>query len=133
MGLLYLYLYKHIYIYIYIWKICGLFLLNILRDAIRVTNKKQVKSTALNPSSAANVSLVPQSLLFEPQFQTSKLLLLPIEDRGGIVAENKTVCIAENKTVCIAENSIIDSVLPEVSIMLGADKGDVVTSPAAVR
>ena len=129
MGLLYLYLYKHIYIYIYIWKICGLFLLNILRDAVRVTNKqtnkKQVKSTALNPSSAANVSLVPQSLLFEPQFQTSKLLLLPIEDRGGIVAENKTVCIAEN--------SIIDSVLPEVSIMLGADKGDVVTSPAAVR
>jgi hypothetical protein len=79
----------------------------------------------LSPSSEANVSFVPQSLLFEPHFQTSKLLLLPKGHRGGLVVENKTVCIVET--------SIIVSIVPEVSIMLGADKGDVVTSPTAVR
>ena len=41
--------------------------------------------------------------------------------------------MVENKMVCIVETSIIVSILPEVSIMLGADKGDVVTSSAAVR
>jgi len=65
------------------------------------------------------------SLLFELQFQTSELLLLSKGDRGGVVVENKMVCIVET--------SIIVSILPEVSIMLGADKGDVVTSSAAVR
>jgi hypothetical protein len=60
-----------------------------------------------------------------PQFQTSKLLLLRKGDQGGIVVENKMVCIVET--------SIIISVVFEVSIMLGADKGDVVTSLAAVR
>jgi hypothetical protein len=60
-----------------------------------------------------------------PQFQTSKLLSLHKGDQGGIVVENKMVCIVET--------SIIVSIVFEVSIMLGADKGDVVTSPAAVR
>jgi hypothetical protein len=78
-----------------------------------------------SPSSEANGALVPQSLLFEPQFQTSKLVLLPKWDRGGVMVENKMVCIVET--------AIIVSAIPEVSILLGADKGDVVSSPAAVR
>jgi len=49
----------------------------------------------LSPSSEVNVPLVPQSLLFEPQFQTSKLLFLPKGDRGGVVVENKTVYIVD--------------------------------------
>ena len=88
-----------------------------------VNTNKQAKSMDLSPSSKANVSFAPQSLLFELQFQTSKLLLLPIGDRGGVVVENKMVCVVET--------SIRVSV--EVSIMLGTDKGDVVASPAAVR
>jgi hypothetical protein len=35
--------------------------------------------------------------------------------------------------VRIVQTSIIVSIIPEVSIMLGADKGGVLTSPAAVR
>jgi len=41
--------------------------------------------------------------------------------------------VVENKMVCTVETSIIVSIVPEESIMLRADKGDVVTSPAAVR
>ena len=76
----------------------------------------------LSPTSEANVFLIPQSLLFQPQFQTS---ICPKEIEGGVVVENRMVCIVET--------SLIVSIVPEVSIMLGADKGDVVTSPAAVR
>jgi len=39
----------------------------------------------LSLPSEANVSLIPQSLLFQLQFQTSKLFLLLKGDRGGVV------------------------------------------------
>ena len=98
------------------------------QHAARYNNEEkqnQVKSTDHSPPSEANVALVPQSLLFEPQFQTFKLLLLPKGDRG--------VVVVEYKMVCLVETAIIVSAVPEVSIMLGADKGDVVSSPTAVR